>query len=585
LALITLTLILDNYDSFTFNLVQQVAAITGVEPIVVRNDELSWEELLALRFDRVIISPGPGTPENPRDFGICRRVIEELDCPILGVCLGHQGICHAFGARIVPAAEVMHGRTSLIFHSHDQLFRDVPSPFEATRYHSLVAVDLPDCLERIAWTASDEIMAVRHKSRPVWGVQFHPESICTPDGDTILRNFLRPDLALPDAARLFRGTFAGEPHAFWLDGSAGGRFSYIGCGSRVIEGIVAGQAALDRVARELAAHRVEPDPALPFPFQGGWVGYVGYDSSASFVYADRFIAIDHQTGRIWPCNCEPKLAPRLSAIAQPPSGPFTFAIAKPDYFARIEECLAAIRAGESYELCLTNQLRGQSAADPLTYFETLRRLNPAPYAAYLRYPEFAVACSSPELFLAITAAGHVTSKPIKGTIRRSEDPAELAADEKNRAENLMIVDLVRNDLGRVSKTGSVKVTGLREIETFATVHHMVSTIESDLKPGMAAIDCIRAAFPPGSMTGAPKLRTMEILGRLETRERGIYSGCIGFLSLTGAATFNVAIRTAVFRDGEVTIGTGGAIVAQSDPVREWEELVLKAEVLLRAFDS
>jgi para-aminobenzoate synthetase len=184
-----LTLILDNYDSFTFNLVQAVAEITGRDPLVFRNDELSWGELTRLDFDRLIISPGPGRPANPRDFGICRRAIEELDRPILGVCLGHQGICHAFGARIEPADEIMHGRTSAILHNGDPLFRDVPSPFEATRYHSLIARDLPGCLQQIAWTAPGEVMAVRHNTRPIAGVQFHPESICTPHGNTILRNF------------------------------------------------------------------------------------------------------------------------------------------------------------------------------------------------------------------------------------------------------------------------------------------------------------------------------------------------------------------------------------------------------------
>ena len=201
--------------------------------------------------------------------------------------------------------------------------------------------------------------------------------------------------------------------------------------------------------------------------------------------------------------------------------------------------LEAIRAGQSYEICLTNQLRGQSPVDPLDYFENLRRINPAPWAAFLRYPDLAVACSSPELFLNITHEGHVTSKPIKGTAPRSADPAELAASEKTRAENLMIVDLVRNDLGRVCRTGSVRVTRLMEIETFPAVHQMVSTIEGDLRPDASALDCVRAAFPPGSMTGAPKIRTMEIIRRLEAGPRGIYSGCIGFLSVTGAATFNV----------------------------------------------
>lgn len=184
------SLIIDNYDSFTFNLAQMVAGISGTDPIVIRNDEISWDELRALEFENVIISPGPGTPANPRDFGICGRVIEDLTSPILGVCLGHQGICLAFGASIVPAAEVMHGRTSRIFHCGEPLFHCVPDGFEAVRYHSLIAEDLPDCIQKIAWTANGEIMAVRHRDRPIVGVQFHPESICTTHGEALVRNFL-----------------------------------------------------------------------------------------------------------------------------------------------------------------------------------------------------------------------------------------------------------------------------------------------------------------------------------------------------------------------------------------------------------
>jgi para-aminobenzoate synthetase len=357
-------------------------------------------------------------------------------------------------------------------------------------------------------------------------------------------------------------------YTFWLDGSNGGRFSYRGTGATIIEG-------LDRLAEALATHHREPDPTLPFPFQGGWVGYITYEGRAVFIRVDQFEAIDHQTGQTF-----------TNALNPPPegqTGTFQFARSKEEYLANIAECLRAIRAGESYELCLTTQLRAQTSAQPLAYFQTLRQLNPAPYAAFIQTPDVQIACSSPELFLNVTAEGHVTSKPIKGTAPRSQDPAELASDEKSRAENLMIVDLVRNDLGRVCRTGTVKVTKLRDIETYATVHHMVSTIEGDLKPGLTAIDAILAAFPPGSMTGAPKIRTMEILQRLEQQPRGIYAGCIGFLSFTGAATFNVAIRAAVFSSGEVTIGTGGAIVAQSDPEREWDELNLKAEILLKAF--
>ena len=582
------TLILDNYDSFTFNLAQAIASISGTEPILVRNDELSWEELNRLDFDNVVISPGPGTAENARDFGICRRVIEELDKPVFGVCLGHQGICLAFGGRIVQAAEPVHGRATRVFHNGEGLFENVPDGFNAVRYHSLVVESLPDCLERIAWSEDGRIMAVRHRSRPLWGVQFHPESVLTEHGEAILRNFLRLSLRrklftrkLPlniEAGAVFRTLFADKPYAFWLD-AWDSRFSYLGAGAP---------------ANDLPARATEIPANLPFPFQCGWIGSVSYEGESRFLFVDRFVAIDHADKTLWLVSrdstawlddCEVRLRAPVAAShhESPPPPRFDFAIPREEYRRRVGACLEAIRAGQSYEICLTNQLRGQSPVDALDYFENLRRINPAPWAAFLRYPDLAVACSSPELFLNITHEGHVTSKPIKGTAPRSADPAELAASEKNRAENLMIVDLVRNDLGRVCRTGSVRVTRLMEIETFPAVHQMVSTIEGDLRPDASALDCVRAAFPPGSMTGAPKIRTMEIIRRLEAGPRGIYSGCIGFLSLTGAATFNVVIRTAVFANGEVTIGAGGAIVAQSNADQEWDELTLKADAVRRAF--
>ena len=183
------TLLIDNYDSFTFNLYQLLAAISGTVPVVVRNDEVPWSTIAKLDIDAIVISPGPGRPDVARDFGICQQAVLEFKGPILGVCLGHQGICHLLGGRIDYAQTVMHGRLSRIHHAGTELFRDIPQGFAAVRYHSLIVVDPGNNIEATAWTDDGILMGVRHRTRPIWGVQFHPESICTEYGDVLVRNF------------------------------------------------------------------------------------------------------------------------------------------------------------------------------------------------------------------------------------------------------------------------------------------------------------------------------------------------------------------------------------------------------------
>ncbi|MBW2391592.1 MAG: anthranilate synthase component I family protein [Deltaproteobacteria bacterium] len=225
-------------------------------------------------------------------------------------------------------------------------------------------------------------------------------------------------------------------------------------------------------------------------------------------------------------------------------------------------------------------------------YRSLRRLSPAPFAAYLELPEVTIASSSPERFLSLSRDGRAESRPIKGTRRRGvseeEDTLlakELAVSQKDRAENLMIVDLVRNDLGRVCETGSIEVPELMAIEHYATVFQMVSTVRGTLREECDVVDLLRATFPPGSMTGAPKIAAMQIIDRIEPVRRGIYSGAIGYFDIAGGLDLSVVIRTLLVRNGEVHLHSGGAVVSDSDPQDEYRESLDKIRALLAAIED
>lgn len=687
------TLIIDNYDSFTFNLYQIIAKINGIPPLVIRNDRVSRETIKSYDFDNIIISPGPGHPGNERDFGICRQLILESSIPLLGVCLGHQGIGYLHGGIVQRASQVMHGRLSNIYHDRSELFRGIESPFLGVRYHSLIVEEpLPPILERIAWTADNLLMGLRHREKPFWGVQFHPESICSEYGVQLLENFQNltyefwdgkpgrqifsvelPDIisAVPsgkpisqdsnfyevhtrkldffrNSEDVFVSLYQDSPVAFWLDSSRVepglSRFSFMGDASgpesflvsyRVDDGeltISQGGTTISRqgnifdfLKQELQQRYCQTEN-VPFDFNCGFVGYFGYElkadceaqaahtsplPDATFLFADRLIVFDHLEQTLFLVCCTKKEASKTETEAwfhktesqlrtlssAPPvqvehcKEPITFWLSRSyeTYLHDIQVCLDEINRGETYEVCLTNHVRTDYRPNPINFYRTLRQLNPAPYSAFLRFNEMAVACSSPERFLRISRDRWVESKPIKGTSKRGETPVQdallknaLQNSEKNRAENLMIVDLLRNDLGLVCEVGTVQVPKLMHIETYARVHQMLSTVRGYLRLDMQVIDCIRMTFPGGSMTGAPKKRTMEIIDRLEREARGVYSGSIGFLALNSTADLNIVIRTAVISPTDTTIGTGGAIVALSDPKEEFDETTLKAAAAIEA---
>src|SRR4051812_10130335 len=324
------TLLIDNYDSFTFNLFHLLGEVNGDEPIVVRNDELSWDEIAAMAVDNVVISPGPGRPEHRRDVGVSLDVLQRAELPVLGVCLGHQALAHAAGGVIDHAPQVMHGRLSEIHHDGRGLFAGIPQGFEAVRYHSLAVGAVPATLRVTARTPDDVVMGLEHSSRPLWGVQFHPESISTQHGAALLRNFRdlthararRPSRAAQPAGRpvggprvhhrtlatwcdpesVFVALYGDRDHAVWLDSARAepglARFSFMGAPDGPLGQVVRYDVAtrtltvdrdgerlrlresvLDYCKRELA--RVPADaPELPFDFVCGFAGYLGYELKA-----------------------------------------------------------------------------------------------------------------------------------------------------------------------------------------------------------------------------------------------------------------------------------------------------------------
>jgi para-aminobenzoate synthetase component 1 len=252
---------------------------------------------------------------------------------------------------------------------------------------------------------------------------------------------------------------------------------------------------------------------------------------------------------------------------------------------------AHIAAGDCYQINLTQRFAAQASGDFWEAYRRLRRLSPAPYAAYLEYPFGQIASSSPEQFLSVRD-GYARTKPIKGTRARAADAAgdvelvrELASSIKDRAENVMIVDLLRNDFGRCCAPGSVRATRLFDIETFANVHHLVSTVEGRLSKNCDAIDLLIACFPGGSITGAPKIRSMQIIDEIEPHRRSIYCGSIGYIGYDGAMDMNIAIRTLLMSAGSVYAWAGGGIVADSQLQAEYQESFDKAAAMLQVLNE
>jgi para-aminobenzoate synthetase len=737
------TLLVDNYDSYTYNVFHLLAAVSGEEPIVVHNDMVSWRALSRWDFDAIVLSPGPGRPERWHDFGVCSDILRSSEIPVLGICLGHQGLGYVLDGIVSSAPMVMHGRLSQVQHLDSGLFAGIPQDFSVVRYHSLAVTGPLGSEGRVtAWTDDGVVMGIEHRSRPLWGVQFHPESVASEHGRTVVENFYalarrrrtprhagaraarRPPVPSPrpgsrrrssgvelrvrtiageaPTETLFQRLFGSAEHAFWLDSADAptplAQRSYLGTSAGADHCVLEYDAAegmvrtrrgetskiergsiFDVLNRELYERAIEPPAEPARGLLGGFVGYLGYECKAdcgspvvhrsdlpdaTLMLANRVVAVDHVAQRTellalcreedrddaerWLDDTEAVVRDVLAASPEASSeakaegqgssssssgrpataerpgeaGPagrtgqagragqavsagdetaamrgalpvdavtFRCGRGREQYLADIARCQAALAAGESYEVCLTDQISTSASPDPFELYRVLRRVNPAPFAAYLKLGELAVLSSSPERFLSVDRDRCVQARPIKGTTSRSQDPvldaalrAGLTQDEKTYAEHLMIVDLLRNDLGRVCEIDSVRVPELMVVEPYATVHQLISTVTGMLEAGRTPVECVRACFPGGSMTGAPKLRTMEIIDDIEREARGVYSGALGYFGLDGTVDLSIVIRTIVMRPGATTIGAGGAIVMQSDRQEEFEEILLKARAPMAA---
>lgn len=449
---------------------------------------------------------------------------------------------------------------------------------------------------------------------------------------------LLADLETPVSAYLKLA--AGEPYAFLLESVEGGerlgRFSFIGTGPRQVL-TVRGEDPLPCLAALVGRREVMRLPGLP-RFVGGAIGYLAYDvvrffeprvalpeadplglPDAVFMLADTLLVFDHLRHRMLALSLAAgdgdiraeylKAGERVEAMVarlERPAGrtaalrlsgrgevgevPVASNLTREGFIRIVERTLEYIRAGDIIQAVLSQRFSRPTAAGPLAIYRALRHINPSPYMFLLTLGDFHLVGASPEMLVRVED-GLIEVHPIAGTRPRGANPAEDAAleaelrsDEKERAEHIMLVDLARNDLGRVSVPGSVKVCRLMEVERYSHVMHLVSHVTGQLRPDRTCFDALRSCFPAGTLSGAPKVRAMEIISELEPERRGPYGGAVGYVGFNGNLDTAITIRTVILKDGVGYVQAGAGIVADSRPEAEYQETVNKAQALLRAMD-
>lgn len=405
-----------------------------------------------------------------------------------------------------------------------------------------------------------------------------------------------------------------------------GRYSFLACnpsqqlrvrnGTAFLDGQELAEPPLTVLDRQLAANRRPHLAGLP-PFQGGLAGFISYDfgrhlepraripafppicPDLALNRYDTVIAFDHLQERAWIVSTrsdeadglERKLAAKPAPAGAHGVSGFTSNFTRPAYEAAIARTVDYILAGDIFQANITQcfEVPVPDGFDAFALYAKLRDTNPATFAAFLDFDDIQIASSSPERLLSFDGRT-IEARPIKGTRRRDPDPArdaaliaELSASRKDRAENVMIVDLLRNDISRVAKPGTVRVPVLCGLESYANVHHLTSVVTGELRDDASVGDLIAATFPGGSITGAPKIRAMEVIAEIEGCPRGVYCGSIGYLGFNGHCDLNIAIRTAQFAASTARIQGGGGITARSKPADEYEESLTKLARLQQAF--
>ncbi|WP_027421960.1 chorismate-binding protein [Lachnobacterium bovis] len=690
-------LLIDNYDSFTFNVYQYLRELQ-YDVICVRNDKITLEEIEQMDLGAIFISPGPG---NPQSAGICLEVVKKFagEIPMFGICLGHQIIGEAFGGKVIHANQLFHGKTSKIISKGLGVFSDFPSEFIATRYHSLIVEkdSLPDCFEVTCETEDGEIMGIVHKEYEIEGVQFHPESIMTQSGLKMLENFLnrinlkketvgthnqnticyealkeihelgikqyaKKESLKTDFINVFKALRKrfGTESCCLFDSVKGPEIdcgnSYIGLfpeleiivdnhkmkilsdskylkekfeinfreifdnerqeynlGERCFSDIF---LIISAMFKEEKVHDFESN------FTNGLMGVFSYEylhyiekiadknkrvlnfPDIHLKYYSHIIEYNPKNNEILIINnILPTQKYKDIDIIQivndylkesnnenaVETGKIEFLhsnIEEREYYQKVKKAKEYIKDGDIFQIQLGRRLHIKQKINPFSIYEKLRAVNPSPYMFYWEDKAYQLISNSPELQLRVEN-GNVIIRPIAGTSKgkgKSKVEAEflrkdLENNPKEQAEHIMLVDLARNDIGRVADAGSVKVTTLMKSEEFSHVFHLISSVEGKVSKNINTMKLFESTFPAGTLTGAPKVRAMEIINELENEERGPYGGATGFFEFNGNIVSSITIRTILRKEDDLYLHASAGIVADSKDYLEWQEIQHKTEAI------